>query len=94
MTSFISPFVRDRRQAREIIGSDFIEVYVSTPLEECEKRDPKGLYASARQGEIANFTGITSPYEAPENPEITIDTSKHSIEECADIVLEQLKELI
>jgi bifunctional enzyme CysN/CysC len=94
LTSFISPYVRDRRQAREIIGNDFIEVYVSTPIEECERRDPKGLYAAARRGEVANFTGVTSQYEVPENPEITIDTSKHSIEECADIVLDELQKLL
>lgn len=94
LTSFISPFIRDRRQARDIIGSDFIEVYVNTPIEECEKRDPKGLYASARQGNIADFTGISSPYEAPENPDITIDASQGSIEECADRVFEELKKLL
>ena len=67
ITSFISPYVRDRRNAREIIGDDsFIEVYVSTPVEECEKRDVKGLYKKARTGEIPNFTGISSPYEAPD----------------------------
>lgn len=66
ITSFISPYVRDRRNAREIIGEDsFIEVYVSTPVEECEKRDVKGLYKKARAGEIPNFTGISSPYETP-----------------------------
>lgn len=92
LTSFISPFIRDRKQARDIIGSDFIEIYVNTPLEECEKRDPKGLYASARQGKLDSFTGISSPYEAPEHPDITIDASKYSIEECADIVFEKLKE--
>lgn len=91
LTSFISPYVRDRRQARDIIGSDFIEVYVSTPLEECEKRDPKGLYVAARKGDIADFTGISSPYEEPKNPDVTVDTSRHSVEECADIVLEKLR---
>lgn len=91
LTSFISPFVRDRRQAREIIGSDFIEVYVSTPLEECERRDPKGLYAAARRGEIASFTGISSPYEAPEHPDVTVDTCKCSIEECADMIFQKLE---
>ena len=93
LTSFISPFVRDRRQAREIIGGDFIEVYVSTPLEDCERRDPKGLYAAARRGELAHFTGISSPYEKPENPEITVDTSKNSMEECVDIILKKLESL-
>lgn len=94
LTSFISPFVRDRRQARGIIGEDFMEVYVSTPIAECERRDPKGLYEAARQGSIADFTGVSSPYEIPENPDITVDTSKYSIEECADIVFEKLKPLL
>lgn len=94
LTSFISPFVRDRRRAREIIGDDFIEVYVSTPLEDCERRDPKGLYAAARRGDIAHFTGISSPYEEPENPDIIVDTSKNSIEECADMILGKLEGLL
>ena len=92
LTSFISPFAQDRRRAKEIIGDSFIEVYVSTPLEECERRDVKGLYAAARAGKIEQFTGISSPYEVPRNPQITIDTSKHSVEECVDLLIEQLKE--
>lgn len=91
LTSFISPFVRDRRSAREIIGDGFIEVYVSTPLEECERRDVKGLYKKARSGDLANFTGINSPYEVPENPEITIDASMGTIEECAEQLLKELE---
>ena len=92
LTSFISPFIKDRRNAKDIIGEDnFVEVYISTPLEECEKRDVKGLYKEARSGKIPNFTGISSPYEAPENPSITVDTSKHSIEECVEMILEGLK---
>ena len=90
LTSFISPFCKDRQIAREIIGDAFIEVYVSTPLEECERRDVKGLYQAARKGEIAEFTGITSAYEVPQHPEITIDTSKAGIQDC---VLELLAEL-
>lgn len=92
LTSFISPFAQDRRRAKEIIGDSFIEVYVSTPLEECERRDVKGLYAAARAGKIEQFTGISSPYEVPRDPQITIDTSKHSVEECVDLLIEQLKE--
>ena len=93
ITSFISPYVRDRRNAREIIGDDsFIEVYVSTPVEECEKRDVKGLYKKARTGEIPNFTGISSPYEAPEHPEVTIDTTGKSLEDSVDYVMAQLEE--
>lgn len=92
LTAFISPYRSDRRRAREIIGNDdFIEVYVSTPLEECEKRDVKGLYQKARRGEIPNFTGIGSPYEPPEHPEITIDTSRYTIEEAADLLMKELE---
>ena len=92
LTAFISPYRLDRRNAKEIIGEDsFVEVYVSTPLEECEKRDVKGLYQKARAGKIPNFTGITSQYEEPEHPDITVDTSKHTLEECAEIILEGLK---
>lgn len=90
LASFISPFRKDRQIAREIIGDAFIEVYVSTPLEECERRDVKGLYRAARKGEIAEFTGITSAYEVPQHPEATIDTSKAGIQDC---VLELLAEL-
>lgn len=81
LASFISPYRKDRQAAREIIGDSFLEVYVSTPLEECEKRDVKGLYRAARKGEIAQFTGITSIYEPPVQPEISIDTSKKNIKD-------------
>jgi bifunctional enzyme CysN/CysC len=91
LTAFISPFVQDRRRAREIIGDGFIEVYVSTPLEECERRDIKGLYAAARAGSIQNFTGISSPYEIPAHPEITIDTTARELDENADLLLQKLK---
>ena len=94
MTSFISPFRQDRRNAREIIGESFVEVYVSTPLEECERRDVKGLYREARKGNIQNFTGVNSPYEAPEHPDIEIDTTQRSMEECVDILLEGLKKYL
>lgn len=94
LTSFISPFARDRRNAREIIGGDFIEVYVSTPLEECERRDVKGLYKKARKGDLANFTGVNSPYEVPENPDIVIDTSSGTLDECVDRVMEALEKLL
>ena len=68
-----------------------MEIYVSTPLEECERRDVKGLYRKAREGRIPNFTGISSPYEPPEYAEIVVDTSRHSLEEAAEIVLNALK---
>jgi len=88
LVSFISPFKAERRAARELFGEgEFLEVHVSTPMEECEKRDVKGLYAKARRGELKNFTGIDSPYEAPEHAELTIDTSKQSPEDCALAVL-------
>ena len=83
ITAFISPFRSDRRMVRELVEpGDFVEVFVSTPIEECERRDPKGLYARARQGLVRNFTGISSPYEAPEAAELVLDTSKQSIEDC------------
>ena len=92
ITSFISPYVRDRRNARKIIGDkDFIEIYVSTPVEECEKRDVKGLYKKARSGEISDFTGISSPYEIPECPEIVIDTTGKTLENSVNYIMEQLE---
>ena len=91
LTSFISPFAQDRQNAREIIGDAFMEVYVSTPMEECERRDVKGLYKKARNGELYHFTGVTSPYEVPQHADVVIDTSKFSVEACVDQILEQLK---
>lgn len=91
IVSFISPFEADRENARRIIGEEaFKEVYISTPIEECEKRDVKGLYQKARAGEIPNFSGISSPYEIPKNPDITLDTTGKSIEECVEYIVEQL----
>ena len=87
LTSFISPYENDRDNARKIIGGCFVEVYVSTPLAECERRDVKGLYAKARSGEIPNFTGISSPYEPPANAEIEVDTTNISVDEAASYVL-------
>ncbi len=95
LAAFISPTNEIRQQAAEIIGKEhFIEVFISTPLEECEKRDVKGLYKKARKGEIPHFTGISSPFEAPENPNISIDTSKHSVEECVNMLLDYMLPLI
>lgn len=91
LTAFISPYQKDRENAREIIGDDFFEVYVSTPIEECEKRDVKGLYKKARSGEIPNFTGISSPYEAPEAPEMVINTQEVSLEEAVNSIIERLE---
>jgi adenylylsulfate kinase len=91
ITSFISPFGKDRKSARAIIGDEnFVEIYVECPLEVCEARDVKGLYAKARKGEIKNFTGISSAFEAPENPEIIINTSIETPEKCAEHILEAI----
>jgi bifunctional enzyme CysN/CysC len=91
MTAFISPFRAEREMARKMIpNGEFIEVFVDTPLAEAEKRDAKGLYAKARAGELRNFTGIDSPYEPPEQPEIRIDTTVMSAEQAADLIVEEL----
>lgn len=92
LTSFISPFAQDRDLARSIIGDDFLEIYVSTPLEECERRDVKGLYKKARNGELPAFTGISSPYEPPEKPDVQIDTSQCTVEEAVDLLVRKLHE--
>ena len=91
VVSFISPFRHERETARALIGPDFIEIFVDTPMAECEKRDPKGLYVKARKGEIAQFTGISSPYEAPDNPEITLHTEKEPVAESVDRIVALLK---
>lgn len=88
IAAFISPSNELRRMASDIIGAeDFREVYISTPLEVCEARDVKGLYAKARRGEIKNFTGISAPFEAPEHPALSIDTSKVSLEDSVKQIL-------
>ena len=88
IVSFISPFRSERRMARELMEEDeFFEIFVDAPLEVCEARDPKGLYARARRGEIANFTGIDSPYEAPESPELRLDTTALSADAAADEIV-------
>jgi len=89
-TAFISPFIADRAQARELAGQHFIEVFIDTPLEICEQRDPKGLYKKARAGDIPHFTGISSPYEAPEAPEIHVRTAELSIEQAAQQIVDYL----
>ena len=90
-TAFISPFIADRAQARELVGERFIEVFVDTPLKVCEQRDPKGLYKKARAGDIPHFTGISSPYEAPEKPEVHLKTDEMTIEQAAEQVVQYLK---
>ena len=95
IASFVSPYERDRQSAKEIIGADdFIEIYVSTPLEECERRDVKGLYKKARAGQIPNFTGISSEYEIPPDPDITIDTTGMELEDAAAYLMEELKQYL
>ena len=92
LTAFISPYRADRQLARELIGENrFREVYLTTPIEVCEARDPKGLYKKARAGDIPEFTGISAPYEPPVNPDITIDTSKNDLASCVAILKEQLR---
>ena len=92
ITAFISPFAADREMARENIRSEyFTEIFIDTPLEVCEQRDPKGLYKKARNGEIAGFTGIGSPYEPPQKPDLTISTSGKTVEECVDEILRNVK---
>lgn len=92
ITAFISPYAKDRHIIRNKLGKDFIEVFVKCDLSECEKRDPKGLYKKARAGEIKDFTGISAPYETPENPEIIVNTSNQKIEDSVDQIYNYLKE--
>ena len=93
ISSYISPYRETRRKVREMCsGQSFIEIHVATPLEECERRDVKGLYAKARAGEIRQFTGIDDPYEAPEHPELTIDTLNNDVDTCARQVLDWLRQ--
>jgi len=95
LCAFISPFARDREAAREIIGKDrFVEIYVNAPLKTCESRDPHGLYRRARAGEIKEFTGVSSPYEAPQNAEITVDTTKKSLNDCVQDVRDQIQAIL
>lgn len=92
VTAFISPYQADRDVVRELLAEDeFIEVYTSCSLDECEARDPKGLYQKARNGEIQGFTGINAPYEEPQNPEIVIDTEQYSVEDAVTQIIDYLK---
>jgi bifunctional enzyme CysN/CysC len=93
LVSFISPFRSERRMARDLLPEGtFLEVFIDTPLAEAEKRDPKGLYKKARRGEIKHFTGISSPYEVPENAELHIDTTSLSAEDAAERIVAILEE--
>ena len=94
LTAFVSPFKADRDKARELVSKgDFIEIYCAADLEVCEKRDTKGLYEKARLGDIKDFTGISSPYESPDSPELIINTGKEDLNHCVDIVLKKLIEM-
>ncbi len=95
LSSFVSPYRADRDAVRALhdeSGMDFVEVYVNVPLEVAEERDPKGLYKKARAGEIKNFTGIDDPYEAPEKPELVLNSHELSLEEEVNVLLAMLKE--
>lgn len=93
MTAFISPYRKDRRLARALLKKDeFIEVYVKCQITECERRDPKGMYKKAREGQIREFSGISAPYEEPENPEIVLDTARMPVQECVQRLLDYLTE--
>ena len=87
LSAFISPYRADREQARSAASDTFHEVYLEADVETCEKRDPKGLYVKARRGEIADFTGISAPYEVPQEPELVIDTATLDVPESLDILL-------
>ncbi|PIC85523.1 adenylyl-sulfate kinase [Sporosarcina sp. P20a] len=92
-TAFISPFQEDRDSVRRLVEEDeFVEVYISCPLDACEERDPKGLYEKARAGVIPEFTGISSPYEAPEKPELTLKTDQYTVEECVEQLIGYLRD--
>lgn len=93
MSAFISPFRSDRKLVRDLVEEkEFVEVYISTPLSTCEQRDPKGLYKKARSGQIKNFTGIDSEYEAPVSAEVTLNTAELNVDECVERVLSYLKQ--
>lgn len=92
LAAFVSPYEKDRKNIEDIVGKqNFVEIFIDTPLEECERRDVKGLYAKARAGEIQDFTGISAPYETPKKPDIIVDTTKNTVEESAAIVLKKIE---
>ncbi|WP_421754384.1 adenylyl-sulfate kinase [Croceimicrobium sp.] len=93
LTAFITPFEEERQKVKNLIGAEnYFEIFVNCPIEECEKRDVKGLYAKARRGEISNFTGISSPFEEPTNPDLKIPSHKMTVEEGVELILNKLKE--
>jgi adenylylsulfate kinase len=93
LSAFISPFISDRRLVRKLFpAGEFIEVFMDAPIEACESRDPKGLYQKARSGQIKDFTGIDSPYEVPGHPELRLDTSRMSVDDCVEVLFAYLLE--
>jgi adenylylsulfate kinase-like enzyme len=93
VTAFISPYCADRKRARSLVRKDdFVEVHVNTSLAVCEQRDPKGLYKKARAGKLTDFTGVSAPYEPPENPEIVLDTEQLTPPECVERILRYLRD--
>ncbi len=95
LASFISPLESERQMIRTIVGAEnYFEIFINTSLDECERRDVKGLYKKARKGEIEEFTGISSPYEIPQNPDLEINTEKTSVEEAVEIIFERIKDQI
>ncbi len=92
IATFVSPFREDRQKVRDLLGKDFVEIYIDCPIEVCEKRDPKGIYKKARAGEIKHFTGIDSPYESPISPEIVVSTHLNTLDECVDKLVDYLEE--
>ena len=94
LTAFVSPFREDRKKARQLVGEgDFLEIFCAADLKVCEQRDTKGLYAKARLGEIKDFTGISSPYEKPESPELIINTGEEDLDKCVNSVIKKLVEM-
>lgn len=95
LASFVSPYREDRENVKRIVGfGNFVEVFVNTPIEECERRDVKGLYAKARAGEIKNFTGVNAPYEAPMAPDVEIDTTMVSVDEAVALIVAQIEKRV
>lgn len=92
VTAFVSPFRADRQAARDLLGADMIEAFVDAPLAACEQRDPKGLYKKARAGQIADFTGVSSPYEPPDEPEVRLRAAERTVDECVEQLLAALRD--
>ena len=93
VAAFVSPYKKDRNNIKDIVGNgNFVEIFVNTSIEECEKRDVKGLYEKARKGEIKDFTGVNAPYESPENPDVEVITDDNTIEESVELIYKEIQE--